>query len=338
MATWLVKAGFQGAIADKFKSTNKIAVGWETLADFPTDGDWDDFRAQIKGRLPADYSAQKGGSAAGQLWAFAREMQVGDFVITPIKQSREVLIGRVTGPYRFEPGFDSHFQRTRTVEWFTPIPWDSVPAALRSCFSQWLTISRPSVDFTPIITRAQNHQTAPIQLNAAEEEELVAREAQNLSDRAEEVIREMLRDMSHTDFQHFVGGVFEATGFTVLYDSSGRGRDGGVDVILSKDRLGAGERIVVQVKHTGGPVGQPELQQLMGTLRPGEWGLIVSLSGINTNSERFWRENRDRLLKPIESTDLVRLIQEHYEHLGDEYKALLPLRRIYVPSKSAEAE
>jgi restriction system protein len=332
MAIWLVKAGREGVFAERFKVTSKIAIGWERLGDFDPSGSWEEFRAHVKEKLPEDFSANQVGSAAGQLWAFIREMAVNDFVISPVKSSREVLIGKVTGQYVFDPTFDYSYQRTRTVEWYTPLPWDSLPDEMRRCFSQWLTISKPRVDFTPVIERARNSDTSPIPSEESSVADVLSEEkAEDLSDRAEEAIRQMLRGMTHVDFQRFVGGVFEATGFTVLYNSAGRGRDGGVDILLSKDSLGASQRIVVQVKQTDGSVGQPELQQLLGTLRPDEFGLMVSLSGINSGSERYWRDNRDRLLKPLESADLVRLLQDHYEKLGDQYKTLVPLKRIYVP-------
>ena len=332
MAIWLVKAGFEGSIADKFKTENTIAIGWYPLGNFPIEGDWEKFRAEVKKNLPPDYSAQRVGSAAGQLWSFSRVMEIGDFVISPIKQSREVLVGKVTGPYRFAPDFDEEYPRTRSVQWFTPMPWDSVPPELRSSFSQWLTICQPSVDFTPVIERSRKRDTTPIPTQEFSPTDPVESSVvEDLAERAEELVRQMLVKMHHSEFQRFVGGVFQATGFTVLYDSSGRGRDGGIDLLLSRDTLGAGEKIVVQVKHEKGPVSQPDMQQLLGTLRPGEWGLMVSLGGINSNTERYWRENRDRLLKPIESSDLVKLIQEHYEKLSDEFRVLLPLRRTYVP-------
>ncbi len=334
MATWLVKAGYQGMIADKFRDQKKIAVGWNSLGDFPISGDWYTFRAEVKKRLPDDYSERRVGAAAGQLWSFVRTMNQGDFVITPIKSTREVLVGKVTGDYKFDPNFDTGYPRTRSVAWFSPVLWDSIPANLRNSFTNWLTIARPSGDFAPIIEAAQSPKHAPEILRTVEEsanEPIATSETENLAERAEEAVREILKNMGDVDFQRIVGAVFRSAGFTELYNSAGKGADGGIDIILSKNPLGAGERIIVQVKHTGEPVGEPELRLLAGALKPNEFGLMVGLNGVKSNGQRYWRDNRDRLLRPMDATDLIQMLQENYEKLQDEDKALLPLKRVFVP-------
>lgn len=334
MATWLVKAGYQGMIADKFRDQKKMAIGWNSLGDFPIGGSWEEFRAEVKKRLPAEYSENKVGSAAGQLWSFARSMQIGDFVITPVKSSREVLVGQVKGDYKYDPAFDTGHPRTRAVQWFSSVPWDTIPSDLRNSFTIWQTIAQPTADFAPLIQAAQSPQKASEILENVDESksaEIATPETENLSERAEEAVRQILKKMGHDDFQRVVGAVFRAAGFTELFNSAGIGADGGIDIILSKNPLGAGERIIVQVKHTGDPVNQPDLQQLLGTLKPNEFGMMVSLNGVKSNGQRFWRENRDRLLRPMDASDLIQMLQENYEKLLDEDKALLPLKRVFVP-------
>ena len=334
VAIWLVKAGYQGMIVDKFRENKKIAVGWNTLGDFPIGGDWETFRAEVKKRLPDDYSEQKIGSAAGQLWSFARAMKQGDYVITPIKNTREVLVGKVIGEYKYDPSFDAGHPRTRSVSWFSPIHWDSIPADLRNSFTIWQTIAKPSGDFTPIIEAAQSPKNASEILKTAEEptnEPIATTETENLAERAEEAVRQKLIKMGYDDFQRIVGAVFRAAGFTELLNSAGAGADGGIDIILSKNPLGAGERIIVQVKHTSDSVGQPDLQQLLGTLKQNEYGLMVCLNGVKSNGFKYWRDNRDRLLRPMDATDFIQMLQENYEKLQDGDKALLPLKRVFVP-------
>jgi len=336
VTTWLVKAGEQGIIADKFLAKKKIAVAWFDVGDFPITGDWYAFRAEVKKRLPADYSENKVGSAAGQLWAFAREMHPGDYVISPIANLRQVFVGRITGEYKFDPSFDDHHQRTRSVEWFRPVPWDSISDDLRKTFTAWQTIAKPARDFSQVIASAQNPNNVATASHAPPTSglEVPSTPTENLAESAAESIREMLKKMHFGNFQKMVGAIFQAAGFTELYNSAGKGADGGIDIILSKDPLGAGERIVVQVKHTSEPVTQPDLQKLVGTLKPNEHGLMVSLNGVNSNSDKYWRDNRDRLLRPMEASDVIQMLQDNYEKLRDEHKALIPLKRIYVPFKS----
>ena len=152
-----------------------------------------------------------------------------------------------------------------------------------------------------------------------------------MSERAQEVITARLQAIHYEDFQRLVGAVLKAAGFTVLFDSAGKGKDGGIDLIVSRDSLGAGEKIIVQVKHRKGQVELKELQQLVGALKNNEYGLMVSTGGISRDADRYWRDHRDRLLKPLGIDAFVELLGNVYEKLDSEFKALLPLRRTYVP-------
>ena len=69
----------------------------------------------------------------------------------------------------------------------------------------------------------------------------------------------------------------------------------------------------------------------MGTLKHDEYGLMVGLNGIKSNGQKFWREHRDRLLRPMDAADLIQMLQDNYDRLKDEEKALLPLKRVFVP-------
>lgn len=345
MAIWLVKTGSQGTVADKFREQKRIAVGWDELGDFPVKGDWNAFREEIQKRLPNGANEQKISATAGPLWSFAQVMQPGDFVITPVKSTREVLVGKITGTYKYDPNFDDGLPRTRAVEWFLPLQWDSIPTDLRNSFTAGPTITRPSGDFTPVIEAAQSPNHASNILKKVEEsknEATATSDTEDLAERAEEAIRQKLIEMGHVEFQRIVGAVFRAAGFTELFNSAGTGADGGIDIILSKNPLGTGERIIVQVKHTSSPVSQPDLQQLLGTLKPSEYGLMVGLNGVTSAGLLFWRNNRDKLLRPMDATEsnggpsLIQMLQENYEKLQDDDKALLPLRRVLVPSSTNE--
>ena len=59
-----------------------------------------------------------------------------------------------------------------------------------------------------------------------------------------------LEKMSWDNFQELVGFLFEGMGYVVPYNS-GKGADGGIDIVAHKDPVGLGSGIVkIQVKHT----------------------------------------------------------------------------------------
>src|SRR5262249_17352601 len=198
----------------------------------------------------------------------------------------------------------------------------------RQSFTAWQTIHQPEADFLNLITAAETPKPDTIQRPGTEPEEI---ETDNLAERAEEAVGERLRAIGHEDFQRLTGAVLKAAGFVILYDSAGRGKDGGIDLIVSKDPLGAGQKIIVQVKHGQDKVGSKELQQLVGTLKPGEYGLMVTIGGVTPDAFKYWREHRDHLLKPLEAIGFIELLGEVYEKLDSEFKAMLPLKKTYIP-------
>lgn len=105
-----------------------IAIGWPNMGDLsliaPT-------RDAFKDRVTTTHPETKPGAipgAAGVLYRFAVEMQVGDVVIYPSKPDRMVNIGVVNGPYSYDPGRHAEHPHVRPVKWLTSLP--------RTTFSQ----------------------------------------------------------------------------------------------------------------------------------------------------------------------------------------------------------
>lgn len=106
--------------------------------------------------------------------------------------------------------------------------------------------------------------------------------------------------------------------------------DGGVDVIAHTDELGFEPPIIkVQCKRITGQTGEPEVNQLLGTLGEGEFALFVNL-GSYSKPARVLERNRSKL-RLIDGEQLVELILEHYDRMSARYRTLIPLRQIYVP-------
>ena len=69
---------------------------------------------------------------AEMLWAFANEIAEGDAIILPDRARRQVVIGRVTGPYEWvESAPVSEDRHTRTVKWSARFGWDDLPEPVK---------------------------------------------------------------------------------------------------------------------------------------------------------------------------------------------------------------
>lgn len=69
---------------------------------------------------------------AEMLYAFANEIAEGDAIILPDRARRQVVIGRVTGPYEWvESAADHEDRHTRTVQWSARFGWDDLPEPVK---------------------------------------------------------------------------------------------------------------------------------------------------------------------------------------------------------------
>jgi len=173
---------------------------------------------------------------------------------------------------------------------------------------------------------------------ADKEQGKVVRQAiyEEASAQARAEIEEYINGLGSYDFQNMVAELLRAMGYHVPHVAS-PGRDGGIDIVAYKDPLGTSTpRIKVQVKHRDQKATVKEVRELEGLLRKeGDIGLIVSSGGFSSEVEREIRAST----RHIETMDLDRLIslwQEHYNHLGEKGKSLLPLTRVFFLSPTEE--
>lgn len=66
-------------------------------------------------------------NAAGMLYRFAHEVQIGDYVAFPSKSDRQINLGVIEGEYHYNPNAHEYVQQ-RKVKWIRHIP--------RTAFSQ----------------------------------------------------------------------------------------------------------------------------------------------------------------------------------------------------------
>ncbi|HCU34652.1 MAG TPA: restriction endonuclease [Armatimonadetes bacterium] len=150
--------------------------------------------------------------------------------------------------------------------------------------------------------------------------------------RADELISDIIARIDPYDFQDLVAAVLRAMGFRTRV--SPPGPDGGTDIVAHPDPLGFEQpRICVQVKHTKGSTGAPDVRNFRATLGPDDKGLFVSTGGFSSDA------NREPLragpaLTLMDRDRFVDLLTEHYEQMEPEYQAMVPLRKVYIPVKT----
>lgn len=138
-----------------------------------------------------------------------------------------------------------------------------------------------------------------------------------LAELRESVGRDLLESIGRAPpefFEHLVLDLLHAMGYgtnrTDLQRVGGSG-DGGIDGIISLDRLGL-EKVYVQAKRWKNPVGSPEIQTFMGALQ-----LQAASKGVFITTSSFTKEAQAAALKAraqIVIVDGVRLVSLMMEH------------------------
>jgi len=327
---WGIHAGRSSEADSIFLKDNHIALGWGDMGSLaklePT-------REAFKAEVAKYWPDSKPGNiinSASQLFRFAHEMAVGDLVVYPSKVDRMIHIGKIEGEYQFVHGHE--FGNRHKVKWLRHLP--------RTNFSQGALYEIGSAlslfqvkNYAEEFRAALAGDTRPLPATTDESVALVAEEIEQTA--RDFIYKQLAQQLKGYGFQAFVANLLTTMGYRTV--ESPRGTDEGIDIVAHKDELKLEPPIIkVQVKSTEGNVGRPEAQQLFGNLRDGEFGLLITLGTFSHQAHDFARNKSN--LRLIDGSELISFVLEHYEQLDPRYKALLPLKRVYIPEAIAEEE
>lgn len=326
---WLVHSPIE--IAKTVEKDSVVAIGWEQMGDLSAL----DTREDMKQRYESVYSETgvKAGIGAGQLYRFSHEIGKGDIVLTPLKLTREVLVGQVVSEYIYDSGIVSpYYPNVRRVKWLKKVSRDELSVPFRNTIGGIMTVFNVDAH-SGEVNRLVGKEVVKVETAIEAEPEIpTAFIYQDIREKAEQMVLDFLSQMDAFDFQKLVAGLLRAMGFKIIKVST-PGPDGGFDIDASPDIFGfESPRIKVQVKNRKAQATGPEVQQLAG-VTGATHRLFVSISGFNSVALR--EADKHPNLALIDGDRLVSLLLEHYERLDHECQALVPLRKVYVLAKSS---
>ena len=309
-----------------------MALGWNALPDLSTlPPEREAFKeafANAYNHGPRDNIA----TTAGQPYRFVHELKAGDLVLYPRKLDRRVYYGQVTGEYLHDSAKNAYFPHMRSIEWVKEKDrprTDFSQGALRE-ISSALTIFQVKTYQDEFRSALEGEVFAP----PVDEDPTVALVAEEIEETTRDfILKTLSKELKGHPFADFFAHLLNVMGYRTR--TSPEGPDGGIDIIAHKDELGFEPPIIkVQVKSTEGNVRRPDVQSLFGTVGEGEHGLVVALGGYTAQALEFERHNTK--LRLIDGQELLNLILAHYECFDPKYKALMPLKQVYVPQPTTE--
>jgi restriction system protein len=324
---WGIHAGALGEIDSKFLSKGNpcVAIGWDKVGDLskiPPD------REKFKEKLVQSYPDIKKGAvptSAGMLFRFIYEIQVGDIVIYPSKIDKFIHIGKVAGPYKHNTQVDKNYPNIRPVEWLKHIP--------RTSFSQGALYEIGSaLSLFQVKNYADefiNGISSEIIPNPDIEDTSVAKVAEEIEQNTRDFIaKKLTQELKGHPFEHFIAHVLNILGYRTRV--SPEGSDGGIDIIAHKDELGLEPPIIkVQVKSNDSDITPDKVQALYGNVAAGEYGLFIAINGFSKKAREFAKSKAN--LRIIDGDELIDILLQHYEQLDSKYKAIIPLKNVYIP-------
>ncbi len=314
---------------------NYVGIGWKRLGNLtPISSS----RESLKKEIAKAYPQNKEGAIpqnAGVLFRFVKEIQLGDIVIYPSKD-RMVHIGCIAGDYCYVEDDKHDYPNHRKVEWLGSFARSefnqSALNEIGSALTLFLVKSHPNEFLHKVNLAAPQSKDTDIDNDDTDDESVTESISHQAKQTTEDfIIKQLHAKLDGYDFESFVAHILECMGYKARVSS--KSGDGGVDIIAHKDELGFEPPIIkVQCKKSLTSNGEPEVNQLLGALGEGEYGLFVNL-GSYSHPARLLERNKAKL-RLIDGDELVDLILQHYDKLSPKYRALLPLKQIYVADLS----
>ena len=119
---WGIHGGRTGDADSFFLKKNVVAIGWAKVGDL---GKLQSNREAFRDAVAAAYPEAKPKSFpvnGGQLFRFVHEMSVGDLIVYPSRTDRHIHIGRIEGPYQYDPKTEPTYPQVRPVKWLKSFP------------------------------------------------------------------------------------------------------------------------------------------------------------------------------------------------------------------------
>jgi restriction system protein len=316
-----------------------VAIGWTKMGDLRKIApSREDFKLAVANAYPE----KKAGAIpvdAGTTYKFLHEIKAGDFVVYPSKANRMVNIGKFVGRISYNEGCVDEYPTRQHVKWLGHFPRDEFSQSALHEIGSLITVFRIRNHAAEFLSKVgesgapnsleQQIDQTDLQDDVEDDESATLSAIMQAENSADDfVIRRLMTELTGHQFEEFIAHLLECMGYTTRLTP--RSGDGGVDVIAHMDPLGFEPPIVkVQCKRTTSQTGRPDVDQLLGTLGDGEYGLFVNLGSYARGAVELER-NRAKL-RLINGEQLVDLVFENYAKLAPGYRVLIPLKQIFVP-------
>lgn len=323
-SVWLVRAD-GGNLANEFRANDHVSIGWSIAEDLSGVTDLDAIAAAYRRANRKQKSKAVIGMIAGQIHSFLNEMQPGDHVLTPRRDSSWLMHGIIKdSPAYFvpKPSDPHHHGNRRPVAWqrddiyrYSCSPEDQ--ATLRHRATIRLVREEHPTFFEAIATGMSPQQSPQI--------------TSVLSQEKRAALETLLATFDWIEFQDLVAALLSAMGCDVLHIAS-PGPDEGVDIhAISSNLLTPDVPLSVQVKRyqLGATISAKTVRELRAAIPFGGRGAFVTTANFAKAAPKVAGQSGFPQIALINGSLLVDLLHEYWakmdippsfhERLDDEF-------------------
>lgn len=321
---WMVRAGKDGVLYDKFKSGNIIAINFPQVGDVTAAKSDGEIREVIDKAYPGA-NKQKTKSPFSAHRMFCLWMSPGDGVITKVADSREYLVGKVIGECQYQ-GEEQGYRHYRTVEWYEgTVSRDSLSPDAKNSLGGLGTIFQINEHWDEIYSQLSTDTQE--KESQAEGSESTVSVTDDLRAKVNLLVQDKIATLDWRQLEYLVAALFRAMGYkTLVTPPSG---DGGTDIHASPDGLMIGEpRIRAEVKkRKDGKMNVGDIRRFdsaRGTAR----GIFVCTGDY---TKEAITEARGKDITVLNLEQLSELVVQYYHNFDAEGRDLLPMQKLYLP-------
>src|SRR4051812_29079781 len=126
MALWLIRAGRKGEDEDFALQHGVAVIGWGELPDLTSIESREELDRLCRDTYPEE-TRHAYANMVGQIWTFRARIHIGDLIVLPLKRRGTIAVGKVVGPYTYQPDYYQDVRHTHPVEWVrTDIARDAI--------------------------------------------------------------------------------------------------------------------------------------------------------------------------------------------------------------------
>jgi len=340
MAVWLVRAGRRGERQNWAIENGRAVIGWDNLGDLSQLQTKDAMLDRLREAYPEGQPG-KWRNYRGQLWAFAKRIEVGDLIVLPLKGEDAIAIGKAAGDYEYKLDNPLGAKHTRPVDWIeTDIPRSRFDQDLLFSFGAFMTVCQIKRNNAEERIRAilEGKTPPPPPFETDETTDEMVEPIVDLGDYAATQIRSWIaQKFAGHALADPINAVLEAQGYVT--EVSPPGPDGGVDIIAGQGPMGFDPpRLLVQVKSGDSQQDVKVIRELRGVMQDfkADQGLFVAWGGFKRTVLAEAKKNFFEL-RLWDASDVVENVLRYYDKFPEELKTDLPLKRIWVLVQDQDA-